>query len=174
MALTKQRKNEVLAQYRDWMDRSHGAVLTEYIGLNSKAIEQLRIQVRQAGGEFHVVKNTLIQRIFADLGIEMPDEALTKSSGIAFAFQDVPPVAKVLADFAKESDFVNIKAGVLSGKAISAAEVKALADLPPLPVMRAQLLGIISAPASKLVRTLAEPARGMAAVVRAFSEKENA
>ena len=59
----------------------------------------------------------------------------------------------------------------MAGKALSASQVKALSDLPPLPVMRATLLGVLQAPASKLVRTIAEPARGLAAVVKAFTEK---
>ncbi len=59
----------------------------------------------------------------------------------------------------------------MSGQVLNASQVKALADMPPLPVMRAQLLGVLQAPASKLVRTIAEPARGLAAVVKAFSEK---
>lgn len=174
MAISKQQKIEMMAQYREWLDNSQGAVMTEYIGVDSKAIDELRNKVREAGGEFHVVKNTLIRRVFTDADISMPDEVYTQSSAIAFAFQDVPPVAKALKEFAKDHDVMKFKAGILSGRVISVDEIKALADLPPLPVMRAQLLGVISAPASKLVRTVVEPARGLAAVIRANSEKENA
>ena len=67
-----------------------------------------------------------------------------------------------------------MKGGYLDGQAISARQVKSLAELPPLPVMRAQLLGVISAPATKFVRTLAEPARSVAGVLKAYSEKEAA
>ncbi|RMF42643.1 MAG: 50S ribosomal protein L10 [Anaerolineae bacterium] len=172
LAISKQRKVEILAQYKEWLERSQGAVLMEYIGLDSKAIEQLRRQVREAGGEFHVVKNTLGKRVFDELEISFPDDVYIGSTGIAFAFTDVPPVAKTIVDFAKEHDVVKVKAGILDGRPVSTDEVKALADLPPLPVMRAQLLGTIMAPASKLVRTLAEPGRGLAAVVKAYSEKE--
>jgi large subunit ribosomal protein L10 len=71
----------------------------------------------------------------------------------------------------KGKDFIKVKGGFMSGQALNTAQVKALADMPPLPVMRAQLLGVLQAPAGKLVRTIAEPARGLAAVVKAFSEK---
>ena len=81
-------------------------------------------------------------------------------------------MAKVISDFARTSEFVKVKGGYLDKRAISATEVQSLADLPPLPVIRAQLLGIISAPASKLVRTLAEPARSMAAVIKSYAEKD--
>ena len=83
-------------------------------------------------------------------------------------------MAKVIKDFARTSEFVKIKGGYLEKNLISAAEVMALADLPPLPVLRAQLLGTIMAPASKLVRTLAEPARQLAAVIKAYADKDAA
>ena len=88
--------------------------------------------------------------------------------------RDAPETAKVLSDFARTSEFVKIKGGYLNRSPITAEEVKALADLPPLPVMRAQLLGVISAPASKLVRTLAEPARQVAAVLKSYADKDSA
>jgi len=172
LAISKQRKVEILAQYKAWLERSQGAVLMEYIGLDSKAIEQLRRQVREAGGEFHVVKNTLSKRVFTELELAFSDDVYIGSTGIAFAFNDVPPVAKAIVDFAKEHEVVKVKAGILDGQPVSVDEVKALADLPPLPAMRAQLLGTIMAPASQLVRTLAEPGRSLAAVVKAYSEKE--
>ena len=77
-------------------------------------------------------------------------------------------------DFAKESNFVKIKGGYLEKQVMTAQGVTALADLPPLPVMRATLLGTILAPASQLVRTLAEPGRQVAAVLKAYADREAA
>ncbi len=74
-------------------------------------------------------------------------------------------------DFTKGNEVFKVKGGYLGVEKLSSAQVKSLADLPPLPVMRATLLGVLQAPAGKLVRTLAEPARGLASVVRAYSEK---
>jgi large subunit ribosomal protein L10 len=74
----------------------------------------------------------------------------------------------------KGRDFIKVKGGFMGGQSLSAAQVKALAEMPPLPVVRAQLLGVLLAPAGKLVRTIAEPARGLAAVVKAFAEKASA
>ena len=71
-------------------------------------------------------------------------------------------------------EFVKVKGGFLAGQPLNTAQVKALADLPPLPVVRAQLLGVLQAPAGKLVRTIAEPARSLASVFRAYSEKAQA
>jgi large subunit ribosomal protein L10 len=89
---------------------------------------------------------------------------------VGFAFHDAPALAKVINDSTAKSEIFAVKGGYLGNEMLNASQIKALADLPPLPVMRATLLGTILAPASKLVRTLAEPARGLAAVVKAYSE----
>ena len=171
MAITKKRKVEMIEQQKQWLAQSKAVVLTEYIGLNAKDLEQLRLKIRDAGGEMHVIKNTLGKLAFEEAGLKLPEDALTNSTAISYAFTNAPDLAKAITDFAKTSDFVKVKAGVLGDKVISADEVKALADLPPLPVLRAQLLGTILAPASRLVRVLAEPGRQIAAVVKAYADQ---
>ena len=173
MAITKERKDEVLSQYADWMQRSQAVILVEYTGVKMKDLDNIRAKIREAGGEFHVVKNTLARRAFADNGLQVPSDYLVKSTAISFAFTDPATTAKALTDATKALEFVKVKGGFMSGQTLNAAQVKALADMPPLPVVRAQLLGVLQAPASKLARTIAEPARGLAAVFRAFSEKAN-
>jgi large subunit ribosomal protein L10 len=87
-----------------------------------------------------------------------------------FAFSDPASTAKALSDASKGNEFIKVKGGFMDEQVLNADQVKALASMPPLPVVRAQLLGVLQAPAGKLVRTIAEPARGLAAVIRAFSE----
>ena len=171
MAISKQRKDEVLAQYQDWLKRSEAVLLVEYTGVKMKSLDAIRARVREAGGEFHVVKNTLARRAFAASGVDLPQDYLLKSTAISFAFADPVSTAKALADATKGSEFVKVKGGFMSGQLLNAAQVKALAEMPPLPALRAQILGMLSAPAGKLARTIAVPARGLAAVMRAFSEK---
>ncbi len=172
MAISKQRKEEVLAQYNDWVKRSQAVILVEYTGANMKSLDGLRAKIRESGGEFHVVKNTLVRRVFADNNMEVPGDLLVKSTAVSFAFNDPASTAKALTDGTKGNEFVKVKGGFMAGKAMTAVQVKALSDLPPLPVMRATLLGVLQAPAGKLVRTLAEPARGLAAVIKARSESQ--
>jgi large subunit ribosomal protein L10 len=174
LAITKERKNELVTQYVDWANRSKALILTEYIGLSMKQLDDLRSKTREAGGEYHIVKNTLGKVAFQEAGFPLPENFFEGSTAIAFAFQDAPAMAKMLSDFARTSDFVKIKGGFLEKRAISSEEVKSLAELPPLPVMRAKLLGTILAPASQLARTLAEPARSLAAVLKAFADKDSA
>jgi large subunit ribosomal protein L10 len=171
LAISKERKEEVLTTYADWMKRSQAVILVEYTGVKMKDLDNIRNKVRESGGEFHVVKNTLARRAFADNGMKIPDDLLVKSTAVSFAFTDPASTAKALREATKGNEFVKVKGGFMSGQALNAAQVTALADMPPLPVVRAQLLGVLQAPAGKLVRTIAEPARGLAAVVKAFAEK---
>jgi large subunit ribosomal protein L10 len=153
------------------MKRSQAVILVEYTGVTMKDLDAIRSKIREAGGEFHVVKNTLARRAFSDSGMELPQDYLVKSTAISFAFTDPASTAKALTDAMKGKEALKVKGGYMSGQALNASQVKALADMPPLPVVRAQLLGMLQAPAGKLVRTIAEPARGLAAVVKAFAEK---
>ncbi len=172
LALTRERKQALVAQYEALLGDSQAVVITTYVGLNVPQIEELRNAVREAGGRFMVAKNTLLKRAFEAAGYPVPEEALSGSTAIAFALEDPPAVAKAIVDFAKGHEPVEIKVGFLEKQMMTADEVKALAALPPLPVMRAQLLGTIMAPASQLARLLAEPGRQVAAVLKAYSEKE--
>ena len=172
MAISKQQKDELVSQYAEWINRSKALILAEYSGLSMKQIDDLRAKTRAAGGEFHIVKNTLGKVAFESTGMPLHEKFLEGSTAIAFAFKDAPGLAKTLTDFARTSDFLKIKGGYLEKQVISPDQVKALADLPPLPVMRSQLLGVLLAPASKLARTLAEPARQVAAALKAYAEKD--
>lgn len=173
MAISKEQKAALVEQYADWMDRSEAMILTEYIGLTMKDIDELRQKTREAGGEFHVVKNTLGNLAFEKADIPQPSGKLEGSTAIAFAFDDPALMAKSVSDFARSSDFLKIKGGYLEKDALDPQEIKALADLPPMPVLRAQLLSTILAPANQLARILVEPARQVSAVINAFAEKEN-
>ena len=171
MAVSKERKDETLATYSEWLKRSQAVILVEYTGAKMKDLDAMRAKIRESGGEFHILKNTLARRAFSDSGMELPTDYLVKSTAVSFAFTDPASTAKALTEATKGRDFVKVKGGFMSGQALNASQVKALADMPPLPVVRAQLLGMLQAPAGKLVRTIAEPARGLAAVIKAFAEK---
>ncbi|KPL81687.1 hypothetical protein ADN01_09955 [Levilinea saccharolytica] len=162
----------MVSQYTEWFNQSQAVFMLSFSKMSMKEIDALRAKAREAGGEAHVVKNRLVEMALRERGVSF-DKPLEGTTLMGFAFQDVPALAKVFSDAAK-ADAFEVKGGILGARVISAADVKALADMPPLPVVRAQLLGTLLAPASKLVRTLAEPARQVAAVVKAYSEKEAA
>lgn len=174
MAITKERKSELVDQYSAWLTQSKALVVAQYAGMDMKELDALRTKVREAGGEFHVLKNTLAILSFQKAGLKVPEKAFEGSTAVAFAFTDAPALAKAMTEFARTSESLKIKAGYLEKQPLTTEGVKALADLPPLPVMRAQLLGTIMAPASQLVRLLAEPGRQIAAVIKAKYEPADA
>jgi len=173
LAFTKKHKNVMIAQYEQWTQKSQAVFFVTYQKMTMKEIDALRTKVRETGSEIHVVKNTLLTKVYQSAGIKEP-KGLEGTTLAAFAYADPPSLAKVLKETFKKSEIFEIKGGYLGNTSLTKAQVDALAELPPLPVLRATLLGTILAPASKLVRTIAEPARGLAGVVKAYSEKATA
>jgi large subunit ribosomal protein L10 len=171
LAISKERKEELVKTYNELIGKSTGMILIEYRGLTMKGMDPLRSKLRDAKGELHVVKNTLAQRALTAAGHHVPDELLTHSTAIGFAFSDVAGVAKALSTYAKESEFVSIKGGLLGDRILTSADVEALAELPPLPIVRAQLLGLLTTPASRLAGVVASGVRQIVNVVKAYSEK---
>ena len=172
MAFTKDEKSKMMAQYGEWLDKASGFFMVNYDKMDMKAIDGIRAKVREAGGEAHVVKNTLMTKMLQEKEYA-EGEALTGTTLVNFAFDDPAAVAKQVNEIVKDKAF-RIKYGYLDKNVLSAEEVAKLGNLPSLPVMRAKLLGTISAPASQLVRTINEPARGLAAVIQANVDKNNA
>lgn len=171
MAFSKKHKAELQVQYSQWLEQSQAVFAASFTSVTVKEIETLRAKAREAGGELHVVKNTLISRSINEAGLPQ-SEAFEGTSLVGFAFSDPPALAKVLSEVAtKQSERFALKGGYLGKDLLSASQVKALADLPALPVMRARLMGLLNTPATQLVRTLAEPARRMAYVIKAHSEQ---
>jgi large subunit ribosomal protein L10 len=171
LALSRQKKEQVLAQYQAWIDASQAVVLVEYTGVKMADLDAIRAKLRDTGGEFHIIKNTFARKVFEANGMTVPAGLLEKSTAVAFAFKDAAATTKALTDATVKMEAIKLKGGFLGKQALKPAQVKSLAELPPLPVVRAQLLGVLQAPASQLVRTLAEPARSLAYVVRAHSEQ---
>jgi len=170
LALSRKMKEDVLAQYKDWLGRSQAVFVVEYTGLSVKALDGVRTKIRETGGEFHVLKNTLAVKAFEANGVKIPAGVFEKSTAVTFAFTDPASTAKALTEVMKTADAVKLKGGFLGNQVLTIDQVKALADLPPLPVVQAQLLGVLQAPAGKLVRTLAEPARALAFIIGTRSE----
>jgi large subunit ribosomal protein L10 len=171
LAITKERKEELLQEYAELVNKSEGLILVEYRGLNMKGMDPLRGKVREAAGELHVVKNTLALKALEAAGRAAPAELFTQTTAVGFAFTDAPAVAKALTTYAKDSEFVKVKGGLLGSKLLTPKEVEALAELPPLPVVRAQLLGLLQAPASRLSGVIAGGVRQVVNVVKAYADK---
>ena len=174
MAFTKQEKEQIVAQYNEWIDKSKAIFVLEYSKMRMPTVNEARAKLRENDGTLHVVKNRLFKRVLDEKGYSYDENFWEGNNVVVFAFEDAPSVAKALTELLKGRDTFKMRSGYLDKANLTVQQVKALADLPTLPVMRATLLGTLLAPASKLVRTLAEPARGLAAVIKASSEKQPA
>lgn len=174
MAITKQRKDELLDIYRDLLDRSKGLILTRNEGLDMGKINAVRAALRDKGAEYHIAKNTLLGIVLKEKGYDVPNDVLTGSTAVGFAFDDIAAVTKVMLDFAKNDDMpLSIKGGGVEGQYFSASDLEALSKLPPLPVIRAQLLGMLNTPASQLAGVVASGVRQVVNVLNAYAEKDN-
>lgn len=170
MAFNRKEKEAIVEQYKDWIANSNAFFIMSYKNMDMAAVDQVRSDLREVDGEIHVVKNRLFRLVTNEMKLDFDEDFWEENNLVGFAFSDAPSVAKVMSDISKTETF-DIRLGYMDQNLISAADVKTLANLPTLPVMRGIMLGTILASASKLVRTLAEPARSMAAVVKAFSEE---
>lgn len=172
MAISRKKKETLVEEYVKDLNNSEAIIVTSYRGLRVPQIEQLRGKIRDAEGHFAVVKNTLAQRALEEAGLPVKDDLLTGPIGIGFCYHNVTGVAKAITDFSKDNDLLIIKGGYMGAKVISDVAVKDLASLPSLDVLRAQLLGLINAPASRLAGVVAGGVRQLVNVVNAYAEKE--
>ncbi len=174
MAISKQYKQELVELYRKWLNDSDAMIVTHYQGLTVNAISELRADIRATDGEFHIIKNTLAKIAFDEAEREWEQDYFTGPTAMGISFGNPSGLAKAIKDFVKESDALAVKGGYLADKMISIEKINALASLPTMDEMRAKLLQTIMAPASQLTRLFAEPGRQLAAVLKAYSEKEPA
>ena len=168
-------KKQIVAETKDRFDRAQSVVIVDYRGLNVGEITELRTQLRAAGVEMKVVKNTLVKRTAEALGITELNQYLEGPIAEVYSIQDPVSGPKILAEFAKKHKQLEIKAGVLENKVIDAEGVIALADLPSREVLLAQVLAGIQGPLSGMVNVLQGPLRKFVYAVEAVrKEKERA
>jgi len=172
LAITKERKDDLVAQYKELLDQSNAIILTNYSGLDVKQMQALRAQVRQADGAFYVTKNTLLRLALAEQGDKLPDDLLAGQLGTGFAFSEAPTLAKALTEFAKDQEDLEIVGGLLDNELLTAEQVKALAELPSLDELRAQIIGMLQAPARNLVGVVAGSVRQVVNVLDAYATQE--
>lgn len=174
MAITREKKEELVEEYRQLVESSRGLILSSFSGLTVRATEDLRGEIRKAGGEFHVVKNSLIKLAMEQAGVPVPEGSMEGTTAIGFAEADIPRVAKAMVDLATEAEILQIKAGIIEGQVYQPAQIQHLAELPPLPEVRAQLLALIQRPGGGIAHALSDSLQRVVNVVKAFSESEGA
>lgn len=162
-------KSEVVAGLRERFSRMSSAVFLDYKGMNVEEVSKLRSVFRAKGVEYRVVKNTLVRQALMDQSwASAIDVALTGMTGVAWSYEDPSAAAKVVRDFSRENEKLKIKAGVIEGQVLDARGVQEqLANMLTKDEARAQLLGVMTAPAQKLLALLQTPAQNVLGVLEA-------
>ena len=158
MSKAVEAKKQVVSEIASKLRESKSTVVVDYRGLTVAQVTELRKSLREAGVEFKVYKNTLTRRAAEEAELAGLNEYLTGPNAIAFSTEDVIAPAKVLNDFAKKNEALEIKAGVIEGNIASVEEVKALAELPSREGLLSMLLSVLQAP----IRNLALAAKAVA------------
>jgi large subunit ribosomal protein L10 len=164
-------KQSITTEYKTRLNASPFFIVVEYTGLKVGPITELRKRLAKAGAELHVVKNSIFRIAAKEAGIAELNGALTGQLAVITGQKDVSSAAKVVKTFAAEFDKPKLKFGYLNNKRLEANDLKALADLPSMEVLRAKFLGLLNSPATKLVQLLNTPASQLARVLQAKVEK---
>lgn len=164
-------KKELTKGLEERFSSSCASFFITYQGTSCKSLGDFRVKLKESGSTFSVVKNTLARRSLGEDKASELKPALTGPTGVVFAGEDPAASAKAIADFAKESEFVSVKAGILEGDVISSDAVEQLAKLPSKEELFAKLLSVINAPATKLLQTINEPGSQVVRTLAAVKAK---
>jgi len=173
MAVTKADKESELQLLATMFQGADAAILIDYKGINVPQVTELRRELRKASSSYRVVKNTLAKRALKGTVFESLTAHFEGTTAIAYTASDPVALAKTLTAFMKTTPSLQIKAAVVQGQAIKAAEVTDLANLPGKPELYAKLLFLLNAPATNLVRVLSAVPRDFVNVL-AQAEKKRA
>ena len=147
-------KKGVVANIKEKFEKAQSAVLVDYRGLNVAEDTELRNQLRKAGVEYAVLKNTMINLAVQDMGIDDIKAHLEGPTAVAFGYEDAVAPAKILSEFVKKNKKMNIKCGVCDGAFLDEAGVQALANTPSREVLIAKIMGSMMSSVSKFVYAL--------------------
>jgi len=170
--MTRATKEQEIKSLTDKFSKAKAAFLIDFKGMKVEQVTSLRKKLHPAEGEMKVVRNTLARRALKDFpAIESAISTQFKgTNAIVFAYGDISATAKTLSLFAKDVEMLQLKSGVMDGQAMDAKKINFLATLPTKDVLRAQLLGVLQAPGTKLARTLLE---GPASLVRVLAARKD-
>lgn len=168
----KEVKQVIIDELVERINESPFLLVADYGGMTVPHFEELRKQLKELGAKFQVTKNSFVRK--ASESVDYPEglaEVLGGQTAIVTGESDVCAAAKALKTFGKANGKPELRGGVLDGELLDQASVSALADLPPMEVLQAQLLGVLSQPAQRLVTVLNEPGASLARVLQAKADQ---
>lgn len=164
-------KQNLTTEYVARLNGSPFFIVVDYKGLKVSQITELRKRLFEAGAEVHVVKNSIFRIAAKEAGVTDFNGALSGQVAVVTGKRDISVAAKVVKTYGTEVNRLSVHFGYLNNQRLDQAQILTLADLPSMEVLRGQLLGVFSAPASKLVRLLNTPASQLARVLKAKIEE---
>ena len=165
--MIKSEKEELIKELNEKFSKAQTAIVAEFSKLNVETVTRLRKKFRDGKVDYKVLKNTLAKRAAKGTPVEVIAEDFVGPVAIAISYDDVVAPAKILVDFIKDLETIKVRSASVQGRRVDVEGVKALAKMPGLPELRAQLLGMLNQPAGKLVRTIAAPGSQLARVIQA-------
>ena len=167
-------KQKITEDLHERFSKSAIVVVTDYKGLDVSSMNDLRRKLREEDIEFQVVKNTLLMRAAKDTEVALIQDYFKGPSAVALSYKDPVAPAKILTQFAKDNQKLEIKGGVLKDKVLDADAIKALAKLPSREVLLGQLLSVLNEVPTSFVRAIAEIPRSLLNVLTAIRDQKEA
>ncbi len=170
MPVTKERKEELVAQLANDLSKAQALIITDYRGLPTAELAALRNQLRAKKSGLHVVKNTLMELALKRAGMPVPEDLLAGPTAIAFCYSDIAGPAKAINDFLKDKE-LKVKGAIMGNSVLRGAEAQALAALPTREQLFGRLLGTINAPSTQVAGVVASGIRQVLYVLKARAEQ---
>jgi len=167
LAISREKKEAIVAEYGDKLRRSQALIVTEYRGLTVKQFEALRRELHASESEIVVSKNTLLARALTEAGMPTPDVLLSGPTAVAFCFGELTAPAKVLLKHVRDTKILVLRGGLVGQSVFDDHGVQALSELPGRDQLRAQVVGMLQTPLVGLVNVLSGPVRGFMTVLNA-------
>jgi len=164
-------KKYISQEYLTRLNASPFFIVVDYRGLKVGPMTELRKRLNKAGAEMHVVKNSLFRLAVKEAGVADLGASMAGQLAVVTGQRDVSAAAKIVKTFSAEFDKPKLRFGYLKNQRLESADIVALADLPPIEVLRAKLLGVLMAPATKLAAIIQTPATQVVRVLKARVEK---
>ncbi|WP_096231726.1 50S ribosomal protein L10 [Thermoanaerobacterium sp. RBIITD] len=174
MSTTKEAKQKVVNEFKDKLSKAQSVIFTSYSGLTVEDDTALRRKFKEANSEYKVYKNTLMWRAAKELGYDDLKQYLEGPTSVSFGYEDPVTPAKILVEFLKNKEGLELKAGIVDGKLIGPDEIKALSELPSKEELIAKALGSMKAPINNLVYVLSGTLRSLVIALNAVKEKKQA
>jgi large subunit ribosomal protein L10 len=172
MAVTRQQKEEILAELKDKFKRAQSVTFGQYAGMSVKDVSAMRREMRKADVEFKVAKKTLMKLAAKDQGIDLPDEIMEGTVAAVFSYGDPVSGPKILSTTAKKVEALKMLGGMMEGKVMTLQDMKTLAGLPSKLELIAKFMSMLNAPLQNFHGAISAPTTSFARALKAYADKQ--